>query len=326
MKPKIVAVPTWIGALLGFGACGGQVVVGGAKPSDGGSPEAATTELDAASATPADLGDASAPAGPTTPVRTDLLPIMPGQEITACQTFSNPFGRDVDVVSIQVTTDAHDVFLFSLPPSGAPAPSTGLVGCQVDPLGTMPILYFSDKAASGITYPQPNMGYPLAAANSLMLRVHYVNAANAVLQAQTIASLGVAAPGMVTTHVGAIFLRADGFPVAAPFVQQSFAMPLTDAFSIFLSWSFASPTNATVRATASGTALHDVTNRQTYSQLLSNDPPVMVGAGQSIQWSCEYPSADSAQSGNCVYQGFYYPADPTNPNVVVRYSSPTDGG
>lgn len=329
MRWIIVAGAIWTCTLLGFGACGGQVAIGGAEPVDGGM-EAGEKWFDAGSTTdeasPVMDGEAGVTAGQTAAVAADVYPILSGGEAILCQILANPFGRDVDLVSIEATTDARDVFLFSLPPSGAsPAPApTALMGCLYDPLGVAPFLYFSDKAQSTITYPQPNMGYPLSSANSLMLRVHYLNPGATMARVQTKLSLSAAAAGLVTTHVGAIFLGHGGFPVdstddGGPFTAGSSASPLDGGYSIFTSWSFAQPAKAEVRASTNGSVFYDVTNSLIFSELFQHDPPVQIGAAESLGWSCTYPGADLAQSGNCVYQGYYYPADPKSPDLNLRF-------
>jgi hypothetical protein len=329
MRRIIIAGAISTCTLAGFGACGGQVAIGGAEPGDGGM-EAGEKQLDAGSTTdatsPATNGEAGLTAGQTAAVAADVYPILPGGEATLCQIFSNPFGGDVDLVSIEATTDAHDVFLFSLPPSGAsPAPApTALMGCLYDPLGAQPFLYFADRPDVAITYPQPNMGYPLSRANSLMLRVHYLNTGATMARLQTKLSLGAAAAGLVTTHVGAIFLSHGGFPVdstddGGPFTAESSTSPLDGGYSIFTSWSFAQPAKAEVRASTNGVVFYDVTNSLIFSELLQHNPPVQIGAAASLDWSCTYPGDDLAQSGNCIYQGYYYPADPKNPDLNLRF-------
>jgi hypothetical protein len=333
MRRTIVAGARLACTLFGFGACGGQVVIGGAEPLDSGSLEAGEQPLGEGSTTeaadagsPAVNGDAGGGAAnqPAATIHADVYPIAPGQEAILCQTFSNPFGRDVDLVSIEATAEfAHDVFLFSLPPDGglSRAP-TALMGCLLDPLGLQPFLYFSDQPQFAMTYPQPDMGYPLAATNSLMLRAHYLNAGATMGPAQTTLSLTAAMPGQVTTHVGAIFLSHSGFPVdslddGGPLTEETAAIPLGQAFNIFTSWNFAQPLKARVTMSANGTVFYDVTNAGTYSQLSEHSPPVSFGAAESITWSCTYPLEDLAMNGKCVYQAFYYPADPHNPDRAV---------
>jgi hypothetical protein len=343
MNRIVLARPIGICTVFGFGACGGQVVVGGEQPSDGGL-QAGERPLDAGSTTgrgpaalPAVNGEAGATLGQTATMAADVYPIDPNTEATLCQVFSNPFGRDVDLVSIEVTSTAEalDVFLFSLAPSGQPVPTTptALIGCEYDPLGRQPFLYFNHPAQSVLTS-QPDTGYPLSAANSLLLRVHYVNVNAATREAQTKVSLGAAMPPVGPfSHVGTIFLTNANFPVDAPndggpSIAERSTVPLDQPYTIFASWGFSVPFQTEARASANGTVFFDVTNffgdsanMRTYSQLLQHDPPIEVGASASIAWSCSYPSKNLAQTGQCVYQGYYYPADPQKPDLIYQTSS-----
>lgn len=339
MKPvaKIDAMLTF--AVFGLSACGGQVVIGGVEPADGGTGASALP-----SDAPATTDAASVVASTTTidagvngiaqaaPVAADIVPVAPGIETTLCQTFANPFGRDVDLVAIESTTSAvaHDVFLFRIPASGGQAQSTALGSCSYDPLGSQPFLYFSNKTHDAMTYPERNMGYPLAAADSLMLRVYYVNATNAVDQAGTTVTLGAATPGLVTIHVGSLFLGHTGFPVASPSdggpaTAATSSAPFDQRYFIFASWGFAKPGTTEVRVTANGTPFFDAPNLRGYSQLLQT--PIQVDPPGTIAWSCKYlnpaqvtpaaPSGNTQPGGQCVYQGYYYPADPQNPDRIV---------
>jgi hypothetical protein len=343
MNRIVLAGPIGICTVFGFGACGGQVVVGGEQPSDGGM-QAGERPLDAASATgrgqatlPAVNGEAGATLGQTVTMAADVYPIAPNTEATLCQVFSNPFGRDVDLVSIVVTSTAEalDVFLFSLAPSGQPVPTTptALTSCEYDPLGRQPFLYFNHPAQSVITS-QPGTGYPLSAANSLLIRVHYANPGATTREAHTTVSLGAAMPGVVPLlPVGTIFLSNANFPVDAPndgspSIAERSTVPLDQPYTIFASWGFSVPFQAEARASANGTVFFDVTNffgdstnMRTYSQLLQHHPPIQVGASASIAWSCSYASKDLAQNGRCVYQGYYAPADPQKPDLIYLTSS-----
>jgi hypothetical protein len=80
-------------------------------------------------------------------------------------TRTNPYGKDVDLLSIGRARDsAQEVFLFRIPASTGTTQPTALADCSNDPLGLRPILYFSEQVQQTTTFPEN--GYPLAAGDS----------------------------------------------------------------------------------------------------------------------------------------------------------------
>jgi hypothetical protein len=343
MRRTAMTVAMMASASFGLGACGGQVVIGGAEPGDGGT-GTARLEAGAGRTTGASGGGAAAPtdAAPTddggagidssaqtATMAADVVLQPANAEVTLCQIFANPFGRDVDLVSIDGATNlAHDMFIFSLPPSTGQTQPTSLTGCTDDPLGVQPFLYYSDQSHLTLTYPLPNLGYPLAADNLLMVRVHYLNPSNAPIQAHATFSLSAAKPGSVTIHVGRIFLRYSQFAVAAmadagPVIASNSATPVEENYFTYGPWSFSTPAGAEVRVTADGTALYDFVNSGEFSPPPSSEPTNEVGMAQNITWSCTYAHPGQSQAeGQCAYQAYYYPADPKNADRIVDVVPP----
>jgi hypothetical protein len=334
---KVAAMSTFV--ILGLGACGGQVVIGGAAPLDGGI-GANRQPFDASGTT--DMPSEGAPTvnvdagidGTTLalPITTDVMPISPGNEVTLCQTFANPFGRDVDLVSIQATSpfSLRDVFLFRQQASSTHAQPTTLSGCSYDPLGAQPFFYSSGQAQWVATYPSAEMGYPLAAADFLMLRVHYINPTNAVDQAATKLTLNAASPGSVKIHVGSLLFRHVGFSVASTSDAGAVTATVSTAnlghYSIFASWVLAEPGDTQVQVTANGVPFFDArldrapSNVVAYSTL--SQTPIQVDPPGTIAWGCTFMSAGQTPAmGQCIYQGYYYPADPQAPDGIANVTN-----
>jgi hypothetical protein len=311
-------------ASLALYACGARVVVGGEEPSDGGGQQGQQAgQQDAGTVSPTDGSGGAAAAGQTATVATDGVSVPPASESFWCQLLANPFGKDVDIVSIDATAPAaRDVYLFSMPPSSGQTQPTPLTACANDPLGVQPFLYLSQGSRVAMTYPQPNMGYPLAAENLLMVRVHYLNAGDTTAKQSVSISITAAKPGTVTIHVGSILFRAQ-FPLVpagtGAIVANNTSTPLDQGYSIFGSWSSMSPLGTDFQARANGTTFYEVKDPQAvFSPLSQNDPPVQVGVGQDLAWNCTYASPGLAQGdGQCMYQGFYFPADPKTPDRTV---------
>jgi hypothetical protein len=326
------------GVLFGLSACGGQVAIGGAQPTDGGGSSSVPSLDGAASADAADevAPSMSAEAGVASaaqmaPIATDVRPLAPGEEATVCQTFANPYGKDVDLLSIERAVDsAVEVFLFRIPASSGSTQPVSLADCSEDLLGLRPILYLSFPMPQTQTMAFPVSGYPLAARDSLMIRVHYVNTSTTTVQSRTALSLG-ATPRTTGVHVGSIFLRHTGFSIAPEadgglVTVTSSTTPFTQASWIFASWSFVGPVKAAVQATANGMPFYDAPNLLTSGPsraIQQQDPDIPVAAAEPIGWSCTYTGPSQMQAGGqCVYQGDYYPADPQNPDQIVDMVAP----
>src|SRR5260370_25319524 len=102
-------------------ASGDQPGGGGATPpqtADGGSSpvvvaDAAAPKLfDAAAPPDADVQDSIT-------LTADPFTVAPGAEVYKCQTFANPFGKDVDIIYMDGTMSAgsHHFFVFNMAPS-----------------------------------------------------------------------------------------------------------------------------------------------------------------------------------------------------------------
>jgi hypothetical protein len=276
----------------------------------------------------------------------DTFTVAPGDEVYKCQTFPNPFGQDVDLIYMDgmMSQGSHHFFLFNLDPTtvqgriavgGAnETPPTPLNDCLGNGLEFHPFPYLSQQPHWIVSYPRPDMGYPLSAQNALMINVHFLNSGSTPIQAAAKVTLTSAAAGVVTTHIGTIFLNNTVFAVAPtpasspqPYAKSWTPLPgaLPSSYSIFTSWSHMHRTAVDFQASVNGNVFYEEKNWDS-PPLFVHSPAMTMNGSDAITWSCSYYNdtnntltfGDSAVNNvMCIYMGQYYPVvDPTNPDLV----------
>jgi hypothetical protein len=334
------------------GSGGGTSSGGTVAGSDAGAADASPVYTDA----PA--GMLIANAGPPPPsnidqtltLTADAFTVAPGDEVYKCQTFPNPFGKDVDLIWMdgQMSQGSHHFFLFNLDPTtvqGREAtaaingtndetPPTPLHACLGNGIEFHPFPYLSQQPHWIVGYPRPDMGYPLASANALMINVHYLNSSSNPTPVAVKIALSSAKPGVVTTHIGTIFLNNTLLDVTPtpPSSPQPYAKTWTPGsgqlpsmYSIFTSWSHMHRTAVDFTASVNGKVFYEEKNWD--SPLLYLHTPAMpMNGSDPITWSCSYYNdtesdlifGDSAINNvMCIYMGQYYPVvDVANPDLI----------
>jgi hypothetical protein len=322
-------------------ACGGQIAIGGEEPADGGTRDgrAVVSGEDASSHEGGGVAPEAGGAPQTVAITTDPYSIAPNQEAYLCQVFANPFGRDVDIVSISASAAVpgplYEVAVFSIAPATGPTTPTPLEVCASPsaPLGTQPSIYVSGQVPSGtwptMTYPEPNMGYRLAAHNALMIQAYYLNTTDMPSRVTTTISLTAASPGAVTTYVGNILLVNQSFALAAtvsstrPVTETKTWTPPSGTFvqnyHIFGSLGVPVPFQNTVRVSSKGMIFYeDAASTEATEQFYEHMPPLQMGPTDSITWSCTFYRMSDLEPnpGTCTYQAQYYPADPKKADLI----------
>jgi hypothetical protein len=298
--------------------------------------------------------DAGADAGSQTVTLTlDSFTVQPGAEVYKCQKFANPFGGQADIVWMdgEMSAGSHHFFLFNLSSVEAAAYTTTLEPCPGNGIEFHPFPYLSQQPSWTVAFPKDAngapMGYPLAAANSLMINVHYLNSSAQPINAQVSIKIQAYKPGVVKTHVGTIFLNMNPMNVlpgpsdsTASWGGNPGAASADGSYTIYSSWSHMHQWATLITATTNGQPFYTEKNwdspaiwwHGTPPPGVSNPPtatgqttPVKMTAAQSITWDCQYNNTtgktltfgDSAQNNvMCIYLGQYYPANASNPDVV----------
>jgi hypothetical protein len=318
-------------------ASGDQPGGGGGTPSQ--TADAGSSPIVVADAAAPKLFDAAAPPDANVEdsitLTADPFTVAPGGEVYKCQTFANPFGKDVDIIYMDGTMSAgsHHFFVFNMAPSTGRTQPTALQDCLDAGLEFHPFPYLSQQPHWIVNYPQPNMGYPLSAANALMLNVHYLNSGSTPIQAKASITFSIAKPGVVTTHVGTIFLNNSIFsvpptPMSSPVPETKTWTPsgqIAQNYTIFTSWSHMHKWGLDFTASTNGQVFYE--EKQWDSPpLFVHGAPVQMTSSQSISWTCSYYNdtgntlkfGDSAATAvMCIYLGQYYPANPQNPDILV---------
>jgi hypothetical protein len=311
------------GASAGTSFAGASTASGGSAVDSGSAPRL----YDAALTPDADVAQ-------TVTLKTDAFTVAPGDEVYKCETFANPFGQDTDIVWMDGTMSAgsHHFFVFNMDPAteGNRAQPTPLEDCPKGGLEFHPFPYLSQQPHWIVNFPQPNMGYSLRGQNALMLNVHYLNSGSTPIQPGVSITIAIAKPGVVTTHVGNIQLNQIYFsvpvtPVSSP-VPESSTWSVSKDVTVFTSWSHMHRTAIDFTASLNGTTFYDEKSWDS-PPLYPHNPPIQMKAGDALTWSCSYYNdtggtltfGDSAVNNvMCIYFGQYYPADTTNPDILVN--------
>ncbi len=267
--------------------------------------------------------------------------VPPNSEVFKCQQFGNPWGHDVDIVKMDgyMSEGSHHFFLFNMDATTLRTTAAPIGDCPGGGIEFHPFPYLSQTAGHYIvTYPQTNMGYPIVKANGLMMNAHYLNTGSTAISPTVSITIYPAKTGVVTTHVGSIFLNNTVFSVPAntttPTWYPKTSTPIVaEDYTIISNWSHMHVYASDFQASMNGNKFYDETNWSEPTLInQANDPmhllPMSVKAGQAITWQCQYTNptsmdmsfGDFAQTNvMCIYIGQYYPADTTStsyPDIV----------
>jgi hypothetical protein len=140
----------------------------------------------------------------TASIRMDAFVAEAGAQGLMCQTFANPFGREVDVSAWtgRITRGGHHVLLFQVD-DGEPGAAADCSGAA----NAYPVLFQSQNAATAeLRYPE-GVAAHLAADAKLLMQVHYLNAENEAITVDNAIELTAALPGAVDAHVASLMLQ-----------------------------------------------------------------------------------------------------------------------
>jgi hypothetical protein len=291
--------------------------------------------------------DASAETGPGNPdaadggatntvvLTMDAFTVGAQQEVYICQQFGNPFGADVDLVSLSGTesNDLGEVFVFNMAPDTGRNVAAPGGSCPGAGLERHPFAYFTQTPNFSVHYP-PASGYHLPAANGLMLYAHYLNVGSVVVHPTVKISMTTAAPDTVTTYIGHLFLENLSFSVqptdggAGNSYVDSAALSsgsLPATIQLLSAQSRMHQYGSAFKATANGTTLY--TNDE-WSGVTPTTfgSPLAVSNSVTVSWQCAYtnPTRSPMNAGTslvtddaCIFIADYEGADPAHPDFFV---------
>jgi hypothetical protein len=328
------------------GSSGGSSTGGASGGSSGGVAQDASAP---GIFTDAEIADADI--AQTVTLTADPFTVAAGDEVYMCQVVPNPFGADADIISMhgEMSVGSHHFFLFNMDPSttglndGVLNPYAANMGkiaaCPAAGLEFHPFPFLSQQPHWTVNYPTASdgspMGYPLVAANSLMLNIHYLNTTSMAMNPTVSITIERAKPGVVKTHVGTIFLNQTSLSVPAG-VSMSSPVPTTatwngdttdlpSTYSLYASISHMHQWGLDFTASTNGSVFYNNTNWSS-PPLFIHNPVISMSSSQSITWTCSYYNdtgatltfGDSAKSNiMCIYMGDYFPANATQPDVLA---------
>ncbi len=329
------------------GSGGGTSSSGGNTSSSGGSSGAAPHDSGTGPGIFADANITDAEVAQTVTLTADPFTVAAGAEVFMCQVFANPFGAEADLISMHGTMSvgSHHFFLFNMDPNATAlslvyAANIGkLAPCPGGGLEFHPFPFLSQQSDWTVNYPTASdgspMGYPLVAANSLMVNIHYLNTTSAAISPSVSITIKTAKPGVVKTHVGTIFLNQVALSVASPVPMSApvqtpktwngDTLELPATYSIYASISHMHQWSVGFTASTNNSVFYTESDWSSPPLTLHN-PVIPMMNSQSITWSCSYYNdtgstltfGDSAKSNiMCIYMGEYYPASATNPDIIA---------
>src|SRR5450432_774775 len=138
----------------------------------------------------------------TKTIQMDPFPVPAQSEVFYCQSFANPWGKQVDIKTYDLTMDtgSHHMFAFyesnATDGAVAPCPAGGLT------FGAFTFTSQSPKVAQ--TFP-PTVGATIPTTTGFNMMAHYVNSGATALTAHVSVTMYVAKSGVVTNHAGVIY-------------------------------------------------------------------------------------------------------------------------
>jgi hypothetical protein len=347
----------------GDDASSGTGSSGGTAVSPGGSSSGSSVGSSGATSSgtgPRDAAISDAQVEQTVTLTATPFTVAAGAEVFKCQLFANPFGTDADLIWMHgdMSAGSHHFFLFNIDPTSAVVYSKTLSDCPGAGLEFHPFPFLSQQPHWTVQFPTASdgspMGYPLVAANSLMINVHYLNTTSAPIQANVSIQIKAAKPGVVKTHVGSLFLNQTTMSVPATATMANptdttgiwggnpLAASSDGSYTVFSSWSHMHQWGLEFLASTNNQTFYTETNwdspglfwhmsgfGQNPATATGSTTPIHMTASQGITWTCKYYNdtgaalgfGDSARSAvMCIYIGQYYPASATAPDVIYVFN------
>jgi hypothetical protein len=295
---------------------------GGTTSDDGGGLQTTTQGGDAGAA-----GDnAETDYSQTKTITMGTFPVPPNSEVFYCQNFANPWGKQVDIKTYDLTMDTGSHHLFAFYQSNA---SDGTVAtCPAGGLTYGAFTFLSQTPTAVETFPD-GVGATLPATTGFNLMVHYLNTGTSTLTAHVSLTMYVAKAGVVTNHAGVIFENnaTMSVPVGQSPVVSTASGTLDQDVYILESSSHMHKfgTNFLATVTPPGAAaqtLYTTTNWDEPKPTVFSTP-LHMPSGTTLTWSCTDVNTTTstltfgeyAQTNvMCISVSIFYPvADITNP-------------
>jgi hypothetical protein len=299
------------------------------SPSSGSASASGTPEAGSAveAGNPAPQDDPETDYTQTKTIEMAPFDVPANKEVFYCQTFANPWGKQVDIKTYDLTMDRGSHHMFAFYQSNAtdaatssPCPNGGLTFGAFTFTSQSPTAVLTFPATVGATIPQSS-GFNMMA--------HYLNTTTETLTAHVRLTMYVGKEGVVSNHAGVIFLNNIGMsvpPTGQPVVSSS-SMTLNQDVNILLTSSHMHKFATNFISTATppgGTAQTLYTTTQWDEPIpVRFSTPLQFPSGTTFSWSCtdvnntgeKLTFGEYAQTNvMCIAVDIFYPVqDITNP-------------
>jgi hypothetical protein len=262
----------------------------------------------------------------TKTVTMQTFPVPANSEVFYCQTFANPWGKQVDIKSYDLSMDqgSHHFFAFYQ----ANATNGSVAPCAAGGLTFGAFTFLSQTPKSVMTFPT-TVGATLPATTGFNMNVHYLNTGSTSLTAHVTLTMYIAKSGVVTNHAGVIFENNVTMMVpvtSMPVVSTSSNTINQDAY-VLLSAShmhkFGKSFTSTYTPPGGQAQTLYTTDQWDEPKPTTFQSPLHLPSGTTITWSCTDVNTtmqtltfgEYAQTNvMCISVSIFYPvADVNNP-------------
>lgn len=249
----------------------------------------------------------------TVTIATAPRTIEAGGEAFFCQNFSNPFPGSVDVLRSEsfMTPGSHHMFVF-YEPGATDGPVEDCSGLEYKRT-----LHTAQTPQHLTSYPE-GVGRRVDGSTGLRVAAHYFNSSTKPVEAVLVVKFAVAPTGTVDTLAGSLFFLNPGIyvePYQTGSATDTCAVPLDIQLIDVVSHMHRFGTGFSSQ-TGAGEAVYHTTDWDEPKPAVF-DPPLAIGAGDSITYTCQYKNVldtpltfgESASTNEmCILSGTYFPA------------------
>jgi hypothetical protein len=315
------------GGATGTSSSGGSSGAGTSSGAMASSGDGGLTSTDGAPENDPDI-DYSVP-----PVTLTMTPftVKANQEVYYCQTFVNPWGKQVDIktYSLDMGLGSHHMFAFY----ANNATNVALAPCPNGGLQFGAFTFVSQSPQKTVNFPA-TVGATIPQATGFQLMVHYLNTSGSDITSKVALTMYVAKAGVVTQHAGSLFLDNTSLTVAASCTS---GCPSTMTYTLpqdvnILSTEGHMHKYGTNFVTTVSPASQVPPNGQMYQTNQWDEPvqqefatPLHLSSGSVITWTCTDVNTtgqlltfgESAVTNvMCISQSIFYPVQDVNNPVL----------
>jgi hypothetical protein len=209
--------------------------------------------------------------------------VPPGSEVFSCQTFKNPWAKEVDIKTYTVASTG--VVLDTAAFYDVGATNGAVAPCPNGGLTTGQLTFASSAGNQTLTYPGA-VGATIPKNTGFNLYVHAINTTAASETTTVALTMEVAKAGVVTTHAGVVWLENTAMEVPpASRISSSDTYTLPQAVHVVASTGEMSKFGTNLSFAAGGSTLFQTTNwDQPPTQ--TESPPLALPVGTPLSWTC----------------------------------------